>query len=176
MNAIIEQALNAMTTSYVYTYPYHQFLFHLCMFGKVKYVLELGTYLGDSAKSMKKGILDPEGMIITIDQNNERNNPNFIDSKIKMITGQLTSLDTIKTIKDMGIVFDLLFIDAFHEYADVKEDYTNYKDFVKQGGFIILDDISLNEGMTEFWDELPEEKYDLSMDLDRSTGFGCFIK
>ena len=45
-----------------------------------------------------------------------------------------------------------------------------------KGGFIVFDDIHLNTGMEKFWEELSVEKYDLSKDLDRVSGFGCIIK
>ena len=38
-------------------------------------------------------------------------------------------------------------------------------------GFVLLDDIKLNTGMYDFWNNIEEEKYDLS-DIGHETGTG----
>jgi len=103
-------------------------------------ILEVGTYTGYSAICMAKG-LSAGGQLITIDKNDE-----IIDfalsyfqkaglaEKILVKTG-----DALEIIPNLDGPFDLVFIDG------EKTEYTRYFnliiDKVKQGGFIIADNV-----------------------------------
>jgi len=48
----------------------------------------------------------------------------------------------------------MLFIDASHEYEDVKSDFYMYSRHVCTGGWIVLHDVFSHEGPTRLWNEV----------------------
>jgi len=56
------------------------------------------------------------------------------------IEGDSASQTTIQKLKETVSEIDILFIDGNHNYNYVINDFNNYKDFVKKGGYIIFDD------------------------------------
>lgn len=62
-------------------------------------------------------------------------NPNYIQ-----IIGNSFDKYIIDTVAPYQ--FDLLFIDASHDYESVKKDYENYKKYVRKGGLIAFHDIT----------------------------------
>lgn len=112
----------------------------LCQMMNAKKVLEVGTFTGYSSIYMARGLAD-DGILYTVDNNPEIEEivSEFIsraglDDKIVAMQGN--ALDIIPTLDGP---FDLVFIDAD------KENYINYYelcfDKVKQGGFIIADNV-----------------------------------
>lgn len=112
----------------------------LCQMMNAKKVLEVGTFTGYSSIYMARGLAD-DGILYTVDNNPEIEEivSEFIsraglDDKIVAMQGN--ALDIIPTLDGS---FDLVFIDAD------KENYINYYelcfDKVKQGGFIIADNV-----------------------------------
>lgn len=68
-----------------------------------------------------------------------------------------SSSDEKKTLNHIKNIckFDLIFIDANHEYEYVKKDFENYKQFIKKRGLIIFHDINLKKsGSKKFWNEI----------------------
>lgn len=55
---------------------------------------------------------------------------------------------------NFGIKFDLIFIDAFHEYERVKSDFTEALKILSVGGIILLHDIYSWRGVNKFVKEL----------------------
>ena len=54
--------------------------------------------------------------------------------------------------------YDLIFIDASHEYNDVKEDFKNFSNMINKGGVIIFHDINLkNSGSKKYWQEIKKK-------------------
>jgi caffeoyl-CoA O-methyltransferase len=111
-------------------------------------ILEIGTYTGYSAICFARG-LQENGLIHTIDINEELEpmvrkyfNEAGLENKIKYHIGN--ALDIIPTLNE---TFDMVFIDAD------KINYSNYYDLVfdkvKQGGFIIADNVLWSGKVTE---------------------------
>jgi len=105
-----------------------------------KNILEIGTYTGYSGICLARG-LQEGGKLYTIDINDEIEDftLSFIDKagltdKIEFLIG-----DALEIIPSLDKKWDLVFIDAD------KRDYLNYYkaviDNVRQGGFILVDDI-----------------------------------
>lgn len=142
---------------------------------KPQQVVELGSaagtsalmmlsYLPDNAMLYACSIPEPEGEFRFI----KEDYPN-----LKLIRGDDLDLsvwgntDLAKT--------DIWFFDTNHTYEQISSEYKLYKPFFKKGCLVFIDDINLNEGMQQFWNELNEEKLALpEWHTYLNTGFGVF--
>ena len=103
-------------------------------------ILEIGTFTGYSAICLAKG-LKPGGKLITIEINDELTTFSGeyfekagLEDKIVQVTG-----NALDVIKDLDMVFDLVFIDGDkREYSDY---YHIIIDKVNPGGFILADNV-----------------------------------
>lgn len=139
--------------------------------------LEIGTQYGATFymlskvyKNKKLSVDLPEGIhgglnYSIMDDRNKLLNATF--SNVHMITGNSKDADVITNVGNVlnGEKLDLLFIDGDHTYEGVKSDYTNYKQFVRDGGIIAFHDIVHREenvrenvGVPLFWNELTGNK------------------
>ncbi|MCQ2074762.1 MAG: O-methyltransferase [Bacteroidaceae bacterium] len=101
-------------------------------------VLEIGTFTGYSAICIAEGVQEG-GVVHTVECNDEQED--FIRSwigrsgygdRIKLHIG-----DALKVVPEMGLVFDMVFIDGEkREYPDY---LTMVLDYVRPGGYIIAD-------------------------------------
>ena len=119
-------------------------------------VLEIGTYTGYSALCFAEGLAE-NGKVITIDVNEELEQlvQEFIDQ-----AGMKDSIfpiigDAAKIIPTLDETFDIVFIDAD------KKSYCNYYDLVfdkvRQGGYIIADNVLWSGKVLEPYDSLDRE-------------------
>lgn len=109
--------------------------------------MEIGTFAGGSAslvslnekvcKIYSIDIGNPINKEIPIRNVNKFKHGNCV---YEYIQGNSTNKSTINYIKEKISNVDLLFIDGSHSYDDVISDFTNYKDLVSVGGYIIFDD------------------------------------
>ncbi len=112
----------------------------LCHMIKPKNILEIGTFTGYSAISMAKA-LPVDGTIHTIEINDEITEiaESFFEKSGYSHKIQLYVGDALEIIPTLNISFDLVFIDADKiHYIDY---YELAFDKVKQGGFIIADNV-----------------------------------
>lgn len=106
-------------------------------------ILELGTFTGYSAICLASG-LSQNGVLYTIEKNDELKNiaqkyfkkSNF-NQKIFPLYG-----DCIEVIHEINDVFDLVFIDA--DKREYLKYYFNIFDKVKNGGYILADNVFWN--------------------------------
>lgn len=103
-------------------------------------VLEIGTYTGYSTLCIAKG-LNPEGMIHTIDKNEELlqiQNKYFEKSGLRNQIKQYTG-DALAIIPKLKFDFDMVFLDAD------KENYVKYLELIspilKPGGVLLTDNV-----------------------------------
>ena len=103
-------------------------------------VLEIGTYTGYSTLCIAKG-LNPEGMIHTIDKNEELlqiQNKYFEKSGLRNQIKQHTG-DALAIIPKLKFDFDMVFLDAD------KENYVKYLELIspilKPGGVLLTDNV-----------------------------------
>ena len=111
-------------------------------------ILEIGTFTGYSAICLAKG-LQAKGKLYTIEYNEELKF--IIDKYIKKagFDNKIISYigDALKKIKEIDEIFDLVFIDADkRQYLDY---YHTIFPKVRQGGFIIVDNIFWNGKVVE---------------------------
>lgn len=119
-------------------------------------VLEIGTYTGYSALCFAEGLAE-NGKVITIDVNEELEQfvQSFVDQagmkdRVFPIIG-----DAAKIIPTLDETFDIVFIDAD------KKNYCTYYDLVfekvRQGGYIIADNVLWSGKVLEPYDSLDRE-------------------
>lgn len=75
------------------------------------------------------------------------------------IIGNSHADGTISALKEITAEFDIVLIDGDHTYAGVNKDVAIYRDFLREGGFLILHDSALPEwGVKQMVIELKEDK------------------
>jgi len=94
---------------------------------------------------------------------------------VHMITGDSHKKETVNEVTKCldGELADFLFIDGDHTYEGVKQDWLDYKHFVKPGGWIAFHDINdteqhrdLNVYVGKLWDELGGNKVEFNVHKD----------
>ena len=119
---------------------------------KPELVLEVGTFTGYATLCMAEG-LPRTGVIHTVEIDDELED--FIrkgfekspySDQIRLHIG-----DAVKTVRELGIVFDMIFLDG--EKSEYPEYYSALMDYLKPGGYMIVDNT--------LWDgHVVEESYD----------------
>jgi len=147
-------------------------------------VLEIGTYAGTSAahfaesnyvRSESRGS-EIRGHVVTIDINpdaarcvRELGYPN-----ITAITGNSLDVNIIRTARAQCPRYDVLYIDGNHTFSQAYREYFYYRELVREGGLILVDDVGLEmdgDEMNLFWDSITEPKQRLDH-LHPNVGFG----
>ena len=137
-------------------FPYYHFLSGLVRLVGARHICEIGTHSGGSARAMFHGIKHPDdGLIVTIDVSRESNKFLKKYDRIKKIRGDANSKKVVShIIDDLRIdKFDLLYIDASHNFIDTLLNYSIYTTIFNPD-FVVLDDIRLNEGMQKCWNHI----------------------
>lgn len=121
-----------------------------------KWVLEIGTFRGQSALGLSKVVSN----VISIDFE-KRKIPRA--KNCSYIIGDSKKLETVAEVKKIigPDKLDVLFIDGSHKYDGVKSDFEMYSPLVKSKGVVALHDIvdspkHRGKGCTvyKFWDEI----------------------
>ena len=145
-----------------------------------KNVLEIGTFLGGTFYTMCK-LSNTDGKKISIDC------PDVIVPGSEVVKQKHNQIDEylVKFAKNVVIIrdnskseecfqklekelqgesLDFIFIDGDHTYEGVKSDFTNYKKYLKDGGYIafhhidyLSSTISIGCEVYKFWNELKDE-------------------
>ena len=145
-----------------------------------KNVLEIGTFLGGTFYTMCK-LSNTDGKKISIDC------PDVIAPGSEVVKQKHNQIDEylVKFAKNVVIIrdnskseecfqklekelqgesLDFIFIDGDHTYEGVKSDFTNYKKYLKDGGYIafhhidyLSSTISIGCEVYKFWNELKDE-------------------
>jgi len=147
-----------------------------------KIVLEIGTATGGTLFFWTQ-MAPPDALIISLDLPFGHFGAGYISSKIKLYQSlargeqkiELLRVDSHRaTTKEKlaallaGRKIDFLFIDGDHSYLGAKQDFDDYKEFVRPGGLIALHDIARTSAESEskveiLWDEIknqyPSEEY-----------------
>lgn len=117
-----------------------RFLTMLSNMIRPRYILEIGTFTGYSAICLAEGLAD-DGLLHTIELNKElqdQNEHHFrqagVDKKIVTHFG-----NAVEIIPELGIQFDLVFIDA--DKINYPHYYKLSMEKLRTGGFIIADNV-----------------------------------
>ena len=113
-----------------------------------EFVLEIGTFTGYSSIALARG-LKKGGKLITIELNDELkefSHSYFIRAGVDKDIIQMTG-NAIEILPSLNMMFDMVFIDGDkREYCDY---YNLVKDKVRQGGYIIADNVLWGEKVLE---------------------------
>src|SRR4029077_638843 len=151
---------------------YYRLLFDYVRVTNAKSVMETGTFRGASALHMASGA--PEVRVLTVDTDPgakkivdalARNNIECIVSK---------SVDIVDFVKKKYGPLDVLFLDSDHTYETVSAEWKTYRPLLKVGGAAFFDDIHMNPGMDQFWNEIQDPKLDISP--LHVKGFGAAVR
>jgi cephalosporin hydroxylase len=109
--------------------------------------LEIGSYAGGSASlvASNEKVKNVYSVDLGTPINKEipiKNVNNFKNKNCEYLYFQGSSFDqnTIDVVKTTVGKVDILFIDGDHSYNGVLNDFKNYSDMVKNGGYIVFDD------------------------------------
>lgn len=151
---------------------YYRFFHEFVKRWKPERVLEIGTYHGtsaahlafaDAARKIVTMDIDPSSTAMIQKISSERDLSN-----ITALTGD--SFKIVSEAERFG-PFDVLFIDAVHDFIHCYGEYLLYRPLMNQGGIIFFDDIHLGDGMEEAWKRIVDKKVELP-EL-HYTGFGA---
>lgn len=163
------------------TCPYYRYLYVLAHNFAPISVVEIGTYVGTSAAHLAHGY-GRGNLVTTIDVNPDAGaHADALGyANIFAVTGDST-LVGVRLVADctrgrFGQV-DMLFIDGNHTFNQAWGEYVMYRELVRDGGLILVDDANLEmdgDEMNVFWECVPEPK--ARVDWLHATGFGIIEK
>ena len=146
--------------------------------------IEIGSANGGSFHCWASVI--PEGPKVSVDWNRgfnmnaitaqHRNSlwrKHFLD--VRIVEGDSLESDTVEACKIVldGDLVDWLFIDAQHTYDSALKDFNNYKQFVRDGGYIGFHDICSAKEMVILWSDLKDKaEYDVVAEILMGHGIG----
>lgn len=177
--------LRAMPSASDNTALYYPFLYQLMRRLPAKppmhqlLVLEIGTYLATSAAHMAYGAQLSEGaQIVTVDIDENavcHADAIAVEHGLPLLAYRhdASARDAQKALVH-GAPYDILFIDANHDFISAYGQYAVLRSLVRDGGLIFFDDIELNPEMRAAWEFIPEKKYTLN--ALHYTGFGVVVK
>lgn len=149
---------------------YYPFLAKLVNYLKPTNILELGTSRGRSALFMMSA-LQPGGRLTTVDVGSYLRSDLAAyawDDRLRIVYGDDRSAEVVAAVPDE---IDLLYIDTEHSFGQVAAEWAIYSKKLIDGAIVVVDDISLNDGMRQFWESLPYEKAECAV---HHSGFGVF--
>lgn len=154
-------------------------LYEFALEMKCKKVLTLGVQNGQSDRAILLALAkNGFGELVSVDHKNRSTilDESFIDYKKHwiFIQGDTTKQETIDAVRntlDEGEKFDLLLIDANHDYEFVKKDFENYSPMVRSGGVIFFHDTeNIHSGAGKVFKEIDyPEKFNCNWGLARSN-------
>jgi predicted O-methyltransferase YrrM len=118
--------------------------------------LEVGSAGGGNTFTFHH-FFNPSNVVIVDDNNHPKHGlrPNTLKHiEIKEFIGNSQGPEAKEFIKNLNMMFDLMFIDADHSYEGVKNDTNNYLEFLNKDGFLLFHDIEVCEGVKEWHNEL----------------------
>jgi cephalosporin hydroxylase len=147
---------------------YYRWLWAAIAVTQPSYVVEIGRERGVSANIIL-GVLPKDSKLVSIDINEESIFLNGVDDpRLTLITK-----DSKEAVHELASGIDFLFVDGEHTKEQVTQEWALYKPKLAPNAIVVFDDIHFDEGMTEFWDSLEGEKYDISEWHER--GFGVLF-
>lgn len=147
--------------------PYYRFLYLLAQTYQPKVIVELGTYIGTSARCLSLGA--PEAQVITYDVNPAAAEHLAGEERIEART------ENACYAMYKGEPIDLLYIDADHSFNTTMGEWERWLPHVRPGGLIVVDDTDLDDEMRRFMDHVRNYYHFDVLDLPglHHTGMAC---
>ena len=130
-----------------------------------KTLIDIGTNRGCSSLALA---YNPENTVESFDLY-ELKELSYLPLNINYTIDNILSGKYEDMIKESPFIM----LDTFHDGVFEREFYA-YLQSIKWKGMLLLDDILLNDPMKEFWNDITEEKYDIS-NVGHITGTGIVI-
>lgn len=149
-----------------HTNPYYRLFYRIAQTLKPEFVVELGSWRGDASAHFALG--NPEADVIAVDVHKDSDLAGMakLQEAVNLLPNltwlQAWSWDVVDIIKAVDKPISILFIDAWHDYKYVKREWDLYSPLLSEVALVICDDITAGynfEGMIDFWNELPYEKF-----------------
>jgi len=139
----------------------------------IKTFLEVGAASGGNTYVLSN-ILNLEKVIIIDDNSHHHHSKRkdiLKDIQYEEYICDSQSEEAKKYVNDLDIQFDFIYIDANHSFNSVKNDYFNYKDFVKIGGLLGFHDAGI-KGLPQLFEEVVSKDNSFEMIFDVFHRFG----
>ena len=126
--------------------------------GKVRRVLEIGTFRGDSLR-VWRAAFDPE-LLIGIQDTNETTSETALELEVALVRGRSQDPQVHAEVVAIlaGSPLDFLYVDGDHRYDAVRQDWELYAPLVRPGGLVALHDAVITDNETvevyRLWQEL----------------------
>lgn len=128
-------------------------------------VLEVGTHYGGTLYHWIKNS-SAFSSIVSVDdyQLNEHLYADWIDNPdcmVHVVKGKSQDKNVISSVKRIAGNYDFIFIDAGHEYEEVKADWENYGPLANAGSIVAFHDITPHKfrGVDKLWREIQSAGY-----------------
>jgi cephalosporin hydroxylase len=152
-------------------------------------IVEIGIYAGGNLKLLSSIVTDSMGLVIGMDYDwSHWNDDGKWDLKsapceVVLLDGNTHYTATLEKLQEIlnGRSIDVLFIDGDHGYDGCRMDFEMYTPLVRDGGLIAIHDTQMHkrpdegEGVRkcgEFWDDIPEPKYEKHIAQTPWDGYG----
>lgn len=161
-----------------HTNPYYRLFYLIAQTLKPSLTVELGAWRGDASAHFAVG--NPAGRVVAVDIHRDGDEAGL--AKLEEARDRLPNMhfhriwiaDAIDVIKSYSPI-DCIFFDGWHDFAHVSDDWGNYKPLLADRALCIFDDITTAygfEGMIDFWENLPGEKFLFSEGLHGQIPMG----
>jgi predicted nicotinamide N-methyase len=130
---------------------------------KSKTLLDIGSYQGNSAIALAHS----GNKIISYDLDTQPIIEKIKNDNIKFIKGDILADN------DLILASPFIMLDTYHN-GDFEQEFVDHLINIKYKGLVMFDDIHLNNEMSNFWNGLKNEKFDLT-DIGHFSGTGLVI-
>lgn len=131
--------------------PYYHFLHGFVLETQPQCILEIGTNRGGSSAVMSLALTREDSRVVTVDIHDIADQISSIEN-IEQVVGDANSARAIHSIIEAigNRSLDLLFVDTKHDFITTLISFSVYFALYNPR-YIILDDITLNDEMNQFW-------------------------
>ncbi len=145
-------------------------------------VLEIGTYHGGTLYHLLQNsyafttIVSVDSYAVGVDNRHLYDDWNVNDTRLVVLEGDSHWPNMVAEVGSLG-QYDFVLIDAGHFYAEVKNDWENYRTMVRPGGILCLHDILTHPAwpsieVGRLWDEIKQDYLTFEIVADRDAEWG----
>jgi hypothetical protein len=144
---------------------HYKLLAHISTLYTGKTLIDIGTNRGCSSLALS---YNTDNIVESFDLF-ELKELNYLPTNVNYIIDNILSDKYEELVKQSPFIM----LDTYHDGVFEREFY-KFLQSINWKGMLLLDDILLNDPMKEFWNDITEEKYDIS-DVGHITGTGIVI-